>query len=203
MDAADLAQLLTPQGMALLDRTPSVSDDGEIVRVVSRLRAEGHDPGLVAAVLTQAKLRQKARGKFGDFAGRMLFTEAGLEQATRLAVAAQHAGRFAAAGLRRVADLGCGIGGDAMAMAALDLDVTRWTGTRSRQRCDPQPRPVAGRPRGARRRGVLRPVARRRRLDGPGPPDDRTHEHASPGRPRRLVALARHRVRGRHTTRPA
>jgi hypothetical protein len=124
MDAAELAQLLTPDGMALLDRTPTVSDGGEIVRVVSRLRAEGHDPGLVAAVLTQAKLRQKARGKFGDFASRMLFTEAGLEQATRLSVAAQHAGRFAAAGLRRVADLGCGIGGDAMAMAALDLDVT-------------------------------------------------------------------------------
>lgn len=124
MDAAELAQLLTPEGMALLDRTPSVSDGGEIVRVVSRLRNEGHDPGLVAAVLTQAKLRQKAAGKFGPFASRMLFTEAGLEQATRLQVAAQHAGRFAAAGLTRVADLGCGIGGDAMAMAALDLDVT-------------------------------------------------------------------------------
>ncbi|TCK66311.1 class I SAM-dependent methyltransferase [Curtobacterium sp. PhB136] len=124
MDATELAQLLTPDGMALLDRTPAVSDDGEIVRVVSRLRAEGHDPRLVAAVLTQAKLRQKARGKFGDFASRMLFTEAGLEQATRLSVAAQHAGRFAAAGLHRVADLGCGIGGDALAMAALDLDVT-------------------------------------------------------------------------------
>ena len=124
MEAAELAQLLTPTGMALLDRTPAVSDGGEIVRAVSRLRAEGHDPQLVAAVLTQAKLRQKARAKFGDFAGRMLFTEAGLEQATRLQVAAQHAGRFAAAGLTRVADLGCGIGGDAMAMAALDLDVT-------------------------------------------------------------------------------
>jgi SAM-dependent methyltransferase len=124
VEAADLAQLLTPEGMALLDRTPAVSDGGEIVRVVSRLRSEGHDPGLVAAVLTQARLRQKARGKFGDFASRMLFTEAGLEQATRLQVAAQHAGRFAAAGLTRVADLGCGIGGDAMAMAALDLEVT-------------------------------------------------------------------------------
>ena len=124
MEAAELAQLLTPTGMALLDRTPAVSDGGEIVRAVSRLRAEGHDPQLVAAVLTQAKLRQRARAKFGDFAGRMLFTEAGLEQATRLQVAAQHAGRFAAAGLTRVADLGCGIGGDAMAMAALDLDVT-------------------------------------------------------------------------------
>ena len=54
----------------------------------------------------------------------MLFTEAGLEQATHLKVAALHAGRFASAGLHRVADLGCGIGGDAMAMAALDLAVT-------------------------------------------------------------------------------
>ncbi|MDX2025670.1 class I SAM-dependent methyltransferase, partial [Microcella sp.] len=42
----------------------------------------------------------------------------------RLRVAALHAGRFAAAGLTRVADLGCGIGGDAMALAALDLSVT-------------------------------------------------------------------------------
>ncbi|MFZ7087404.1 class I SAM-dependent methyltransferase [Curtobacterium sp. RRHDQ10] len=123
MEAADLAQLLTPAGMALLDRTPGVSDGGEVVRVVSRLRAEGHDPGLVGAVLTQARLRQRAVGKFGDFAARMLFTEAGLEQATRLQVAAQHAGRFARAGLHRVADLGCGIGGDALAFAALDLDV--------------------------------------------------------------------------------
>jgi SAM-dependent methyltransferase len=123
MDAADLGKLLTPDGMALLDRTPAMSDPGEVVRIVSRLRAEGHDPGLVAAVLTQARLRQRAAGKFGAFAGRMLFTEAGLEQATRLRVAAQHAGRFAAAGITRVADLGCGIGGDAMAMAALDLEV--------------------------------------------------------------------------------
>jgi SAM-dependent methyltransferase len=54
----------------------------------------------------------------------MLFTEAGLEQATRLRVAALHAGRFVEAGLSRVADVGCGIGGDAMAMAAMELAVT-------------------------------------------------------------------------------
>lgn len=123
MQAAELARLLTPDGMALLERTPAVSDAGEIVRVVSRLRREGHDPELVAAVLTQARLRQRAMGKFGEFAARMLFTEAGLEQATRLQVAAQHAGRFTAAGVHRIADLGCGIGGDAMAFAALDHEV--------------------------------------------------------------------------------
>jgi THUMP domain-like len=54
----------------------------------------------------------------------MLFTEAGLEQATRLSVAAVHAGRYQAAGLERVADLGCGIGADALALSALDVAVT-------------------------------------------------------------------------------
>ena len=53
----------------------------------------------------------------------MVLTSDGLEQATRLAVAAQHAQRFRAAGIHTVHDLGCGIGADAMAMAGLDLRV--------------------------------------------------------------------------------
>ena len=53
----------------------------------------------------------------------MLFTRAGLEQATRLPVAARHAARFRDAGFTRVADLGCGIGGDALGLAALGLRV--------------------------------------------------------------------------------
>jgi hypothetical protein len=88
------------------------------------LRRAGQSPGLVAAVLSQSKLRAKAAAKFGPFAAQMLFTEAGLEQATRLRVAAVHAGRFRSAGLTRIADLGSGIGGDALAMASLDLEVT-------------------------------------------------------------------------------
>jgi THUMP domain-like len=54
----------------------------------------------------------------------MLFTEDGLQQATRLRVAALHAGRYRDAGFRHTADLGCGIGGDALALAALDIEVT-------------------------------------------------------------------------------
>ncbi|HWD61112.1 MAG TPA: class I SAM-dependent methyltransferase [Humibacter sp.] len=124
MERTELVELLSPEGLGLLDSLPPYESSADVVRTVSALRKQGHPPGLVAAVLTQSKLRAKAAAKFGPFASRMLFTEAGLEQATRLSVAARHAARFAQAGLTRVADLGCGIGGDAMAMSALDLQVT-------------------------------------------------------------------------------
>src|SRR3954469_4920938 len=123
MDRSELLEVLTPEGLRLLDSLPPYHSERDVLKMVSDLRKAGHSPALVAAVLTQARLRSKARGKFGEFAGRMLFTEAGLEQATRLPVAARHASRFVAAGLSRVADLGCGIGGDAMAFAGADIDV--------------------------------------------------------------------------------
>ncbi|RWZ49950.1 SAM-dependent methyltransferase [Labedella phragmitis] len=123
MDRAELVELLTPEGLTLLDSV-SFERPMDILTTVSRLRAEGHSPALVAAVIGQARLRSKARRKFGPFADRMLFTPAGLEQATRLRVAALHAGRYASAGLHSVVDLGCGIGGDALALASLDLAVT-------------------------------------------------------------------------------
>ncbi|MEO7348963.1 MAG: class I SAM-dependent methyltransferase [Terrimesophilobacter sp.] len=124
MDKDELVTLLSTEGLRLLDELPPYGCADGVVRVVSELRAAGHSASLVAAVLTQARLRKRAAVKFGEFAQRMLFTDAGLEQATRLSVAALHANRYRAAGLQRVADLGCGIGGDALAMAALDLDVT-------------------------------------------------------------------------------
>lgn len=123
MDVADLRRLLSPEGLRLLDEVGPLDAAADVVRTVSRLRAAGHDAGLVAAVLEQARLRARAVAKFGEFAGRMLFTPAGLEQATRLRVAALHAGRFAAADVDVVADLGCGIGADSLALAALDLGV--------------------------------------------------------------------------------
>ncbi|MEP6797455.1 MAG: class I SAM-dependent methyltransferase, partial [Lapillicoccus sp.] len=58
-----------------------------------------------------------------DFAAEMIFTPDGLEQATRLEVAARHASRYLRAEVRVVHDLGCGIGADAMAFAGLDLGV--------------------------------------------------------------------------------
>jgi hypothetical protein len=123
MDVAELRELLSSEGLRLLDEVGAIDSTADVVRIVSRLRADGHRGGLVAAVLGQARLRAKAVPKFGDFAARMLFTSEGLEQATRLRVAALHAGRFAEAGVDVVADLGCGIGADALAFAALDLGV--------------------------------------------------------------------------------
>jgi hypothetical protein len=124
VDRAELVELLSPEGLRLLDGLPEWDSKADIVRTVAQLRRQGHPAGLVATVLSQSKLRAKARAKFGEFASRMLFTEAGLEQATRLKVAALHAGRFSRAGVTHVADLGCGIGGDALALAAIDLEVT-------------------------------------------------------------------------------
>ena len=117
-----LAPLLTPAGWALLATLPPYRQD-EALALGERLRAQGHSPDLVAAALTQQRLRARAAAKFGPFASTMLFTPDGLEQATRLAVAAHHAARYQRAGTTRVADLGCGIGGDALALAGLGLGV--------------------------------------------------------------------------------
>ncbi len=122
MDPAAISALLTPRGWALLESLPPY-DQATAMALAERVRAGGEDPALVAAALTQSRLRTRARTKFGPFADGMLFTPDGLEQATRLEVAAHHGQRFAAAGTSRVADLGCGIGGDAMALAGLDLGV--------------------------------------------------------------------------------
>ncbi|GAB2535835.1 THUMP-like domain-containing protein [Brachybacterium huguangmaarense] len=121
--ATGLARVLDPAGWDLLQSLPPYTEQ-DALALGGSLRRAGHDGELVAAVLTQARLRAKGVEKFGDFAADMLFTPRGLEQATRLPIAALHARRFVDAGVPSIADLGCGIGGDAMAAAALGLDVT-------------------------------------------------------------------------------
>jgi hypothetical protein len=123
MERQEFVALLSPEGQALLAQLGPLDAKADVLKLVSNLRSQGHEPALVAAVLTQAKLRRRAGAKFGPFAERMLFTEAGLEQASRLSVAALHANRFRQAGIHQVADLGCGIGAESMAMASLDIDV--------------------------------------------------------------------------------
>ena len=117
MDIATLRALLAPPGARLLDLIPPY-DDTTALPIGARLRREGFADDLVAAALTQARLRARGRTKFGPAADRMFFTPVGLEQATRPAVADRHAARFADAGVTRVADLCCGIGGELPSLAA-------------------------------------------------------------------------------------
>jgi SAM-dependent methyltransferase len=96
------------------------ADERTLLGTLTALRAT-HDPALVSAALTQVRLRERARAKFGADAARMFFTPDGVEQATRAVVAAHHADRFARAGTDRVLDLCCGIGGDLLGLARAGL----------------------------------------------------------------------------------
>lgn len=122
MDLDAVERLASGEGWGLLQSLPPYEESSAML-LGERLRSAGFDPRLVAAALTQSRLRARGQDKFGEFADGMLFTADGLEQATRLEVAARHAQRFRAADVRQVWDLGCGIGADAMAIAGLDLRV--------------------------------------------------------------------------------
>ncbi|GAA2586039.1 class I SAM-dependent methyltransferase [Streptomyces roseoviolaceus] len=118
----DLAPLLTPEGRALLDEVRD-TDPARELAVATRLRRE-HPAELVSAALGQARLRQRAAVKFGaEDAGRMFFTPNGVEQSTRASVAAYRAHRMKELGITSVADLCCGIGGDAIALARAGIRV--------------------------------------------------------------------------------
>ncbi|MET9846936.1 methyltransferase domain-containing protein [Streptomyces ossamyceticus] len=117
-----LAPLLTPEGRALLDEVRDVEPARELA-VATRLRRT-HPAELVSAAIAQARLRQRAVAKFGaEDASRMFFTPNGVEQSTRTSVATYRAECFRALGVRSVADLCCGIGGDAIAFARAGIRV--------------------------------------------------------------------------------
>ena len=109
---------LTEQALAAAMAEP----DPDSLAAATRLRRLA-EPEVAAAALQQAALRRRAAAKFGAAATTMFFTRDGLEQATRPAVADRHAQRFVAAGVRRVVDLGCGIGADALAFVRAGLEV--------------------------------------------------------------------------------
>jgi hypothetical protein len=95
--------------------------EASLLATVTALR-RSYPAELVAAAVTQVRLRDRARPKFGADADRMFFTPDGLEQATRSVVAAHRAARFAGVS-ERVLDLCCGIGGDLIALARAGVAV--------------------------------------------------------------------------------
>ena len=120
-----LTPVLSSPGWELLESLQARQDTTPVPlpELAGALRSSGVPAELAAAVVTQLALRHAARAKFGPIASHMVFTRDGLEQATRLVVAARHAQRFRDAGVRRVADLGCGIGADSVAIAGLGMGV--------------------------------------------------------------------------------
>ena len=82
MDRTGFLSLISPQGQALIAEVGDIDSKADLVKIVSKLRGKGHSAELVATVLTQLKLRRRAKAKFGEFAEGMFFTEEGLEQAS-------------------------------------------------------------------------------------------------------------------------
>jgi hypothetical protein len=121
VDPDTFRDLLTDDGQALLAglRDHDPADD---LAVATRLRRT-YDAGLVSAALGQARLRQRGTAKFGPDSRKMYFTPDGVEQATRTTVAAHRAERFRRLGVRRLADLCGGVGGDAIALARAGIEV--------------------------------------------------------------------------------
>ncbi|WP_319463383.1 THUMP-like domain-containing protein [Micromonospora sp. RTP1Z1] len=122
MDLDQLAALRTAEGSAALAAAAGLAG-GDPLTAATALRSAGLPAGLAAAALTQAELRRRAAGKFGPAAAGMFLTRAGLEQATRRVVAERRAARLRAAGVRTLADLGCGLGADALAAARAGIRV--------------------------------------------------------------------------------
>lgn len=148
VDTQALRWLLTAPGQDLLARAVSAYAEhaGDPVATAAALRravagavdgaVEGAVEGAVhgaaaplppagaqAVALTVARLRERGLAKLGEDARRMYLTQDGLEQCTRRRVAEHRATRLRDAGVGAVLDVGCGIGGDLLALARAGLRV--------------------------------------------------------------------------------
>ncbi|MCB0207447.1 MAG: methyltransferase domain-containing protein, partial [Anaerolineae bacterium] len=114
-----------PARQTLADLSGVDLDERQTLPLLTRLRVS-FAPDEAAALLDQARLRRRAIDKFPN-ADRLLFTDEALQQASSRAVALYRAGQFAAVLSDQrpalVADLGCGIGADTIALAEAGLHV--------------------------------------------------------------------------------
>lgn len=112
--------LLTPRAAIALEELRA-ADLEDTLGLLTRLRKR-FSQAEAAVLLDQAYLRRKATRKFPQ-ADRLLFIDEALEQATGRAVATYRAQFLLDTGVETVADLGCGIGADTIAMAEAGLHV--------------------------------------------------------------------------------
>jgi hypothetical protein len=114
MDLSTFAVLLTPAGQdALAVAAALPPGDEHFLANLTRLQKR-YPTEVAKAALETAALRAKAQAKFSR-ADAMYFTREALEQASGEAIANYRARRFDTA--RTALDLGCGIGGDSLALA--------------------------------------------------------------------------------------
>ncbi|WP_245863351.1 class I SAM-dependent methyltransferase [Candidatus Viridilinea mediisalina] len=115
-----LTWLRSPVGQALLaELAEQPLVETQTLRALERIRRRV-SPAQAAAALELALLRQRAASKFPN-AHQLFFTREALEQASAAPVAAQRAARLAPSG--DVADLGCGLGADTLALAGAGAHV--------------------------------------------------------------------------------
>ncbi len=129
MDADLLMRLASPEGLGVLGLARELERGEEhFLEVWAALQRAGAERELARCALETVLLRARAGRKFSR-AGEMFFTREGLEQASAEPVSRHRAARFR--GMERIADLGCGIGGDTLALAesapvwAVDRDELR------------------------------------------------------------------------------
>ncbi|MGN6686450.1 MAG: THUMP-like domain-containing protein [Actinomycetales bacterium] len=128
MEVGALRVLAGPDGPGLLAHLVASVDSGALpsdpLSLVTALRRT-HPPELAAALAEQVLLRPRARRKLGPLAESLLVTGPGLEQMTRPTVAAHRAARLARSlpDAAIIADLGCGLGGELLALARSGLRV--------------------------------------------------------------------------------
>ncbi|MEZ4503400.1 MAG: methyltransferase domain-containing protein [Dehalococcoidia bacterium] len=113
MNPADVAWLQTAEGERAAARADELRASMSELAAIERLRREFGVEGAGAAIALVAG-RRAAASKFED-AGRLFFDRESAEQASPQVVARWTARRFAS--FARVADLGCGAGADALALA--------------------------------------------------------------------------------------
>lgn len=134
MDPEEIAWLLTAEGASATEQARAGVDAGVAAHTIAERLRDTYGASQARAALALVAGRIAAASKFTD-AARLTLDREAAEQATSEVVARWTAQRFA--GARLVADLGCGAGGDALALAevapvlAVDRDPARVAMTRA------------------------------------------------------------------------
>ncbi len=116
MDLSTFQALLRPAGQAALAAAAGLAPTEETFLAHLQRLGKAYPAELAKAALETAILRVKAAAKFTR-AEAMYFTREALEQASGERISRYRAARYA--GCAHAADLGCGVGGDSLGLAAV------------------------------------------------------------------------------------